>query len=263
MSTEALHRPGHRALTTQEWVAACTMAAIGGMLPTLSRIAGTYVSNPGNPLPEIGLLVGLAIFALIGIVLCIAFRQTELRQALIVGISAPGIVTNIVGGLSDGQGRAEAEAEVAALSRTVEQPTAAVMPGGLFIASAHAKDPVFTRESAVQPASTRQAVIQYSQKGLASSTPILVYANTAGRGGAERLGVLGRVSSVAIPHDTVSLSFRSGSLTKTVDVPDSGSFVVTVQVVSKATWGQDLLWALGKQRSGSVVELDARVMTAY
>ncbi len=249
-------RREHRTLTPTEWLAACSMAAIGGMLPTLSRIAGSYVTNPASPLPQLGLLVGLAIFALIGIVLCIAFRQTDLKQALIVGISAPGIVTNIVGGISDGQLPQPGEA-VANVSEEGIEFESSLIPNLILTTPALAQD------TGTLKTGSREAIIQYSQRGLATSEAVKVYAKTRNPRVTPYLGILGRASTVTLPEDTTALLFRSSTLDKTVDVPDEGSFVLQISTTSRATAGKDFLWALGQRRSGSIVELDVDVVKAW
>ncbi len=71
------------------------------MLPTLSRLAATYVDNPYTPEPAYGIYLGLAIFFVIGAILAFAFGEKSLRQALIIGISAPALINSIASGLKD------------------------------------------------------------------------------------------------------------------------------------------------------------------
>ncbi len=77
------------------------VAGTGGMLPTLSRLAATYVDNPYTPEPAYGIYLGLAIFFVIGAILAFAFGEKSLRQALIIGISAPALINSIASGLKD------------------------------------------------------------------------------------------------------------------------------------------------------------------
>lgn len=71
------------------------------MLPTLSRLAATYVDNPYTPEPAYGIYLGLAIFFVIGAILAFAFGEKSLRQALIIGISAPALINSVASGLKD------------------------------------------------------------------------------------------------------------------------------------------------------------------
>lgn len=76
------------------------LAGIGGTMPTVCKLAATYVTNPRTPLPELNLLFGLGLFFLIGAVLAYAFTEDDLRKAFVLGIAAPGIITNIFAGAS-------------------------------------------------------------------------------------------------------------------------------------------------------------------
>ena len=88
----------------QKWLLPCIFAAFGGMLPTFSHLAATYTTQPDTPLPTLGVVFGLGLFSIISVVLCVAFNQTELRQALVMGIAAPGIITNILSGVNTANG---------------------------------------------------------------------------------------------------------------------------------------------------------------
>lgn len=77
------------------------LAGMGGIIPTAARLASAYVSDPTLPLPAVGMYFGLSLFFLIGVALCYAFSEENKRQAFILGICAPGIITNIVAGSQD------------------------------------------------------------------------------------------------------------------------------------------------------------------
>jgi hypothetical protein len=64
-------------MTRGERLGVCTMAGVGGIVPTLAKLGNTYVTDPRTPLPEFGLYVGLAIFFFLGVVLAIAFQEHE------------------------------------------------------------------------------------------------------------------------------------------------------------------------------------------
>lgn len=78
------------------------MAGLGGILPTLSRIAAFYVANPTAPLPAGGFYVGVFCFFLIGSVIGFALAESNARRAVLVGIAAPAIITNVAQGVSEG-----------------------------------------------------------------------------------------------------------------------------------------------------------------
>jgi len=85
-----------------EMVKMSAIGGLGGMLPTLSKLATIYVTAQETPLPLPGMYVGLALFFAIGIILCIGFSISDAKQALLVGIAAPGIITNVISGVQHG-----------------------------------------------------------------------------------------------------------------------------------------------------------------
>lgn len=46
-----------------QWLAAMAIGGAGGTLPTLSKIAATFATNPGTPLPQAGLILAILIFS--------------------------------------------------------------------------------------------------------------------------------------------------------------------------------------------------------
>jgi hypothetical protein len=78
------------------------LAGLGGLLPSLSRIATSFMVQPEQPLPHWHILIALSIFFLLGSVLNIPFnRENDITKAIVVGISAPGLITNIIAGASN------------------------------------------------------------------------------------------------------------------------------------------------------------------
>jgi hypothetical protein len=72
--------------------------AFGGIMPTLANLATTYVAIPATPMPAVGLLFGLALFAVIGGGVALTNTSREIRQAIFAGIAAPAIMTSIIAG---------------------------------------------------------------------------------------------------------------------------------------------------------------------
>ena len=76
--------------------------AVGGALPTISKVAGTYGANFAAPAPEWrGVLIAIALYAGIGSVVARAMDNPEMKQALFAGIAAPAIVASILAGVTD------------------------------------------------------------------------------------------------------------------------------------------------------------------
>lgn len=82
-------------------VIAAVYAAAGGALPTLCRLAPIGFDGNVDALLKFGHLVALLIYSLIGFIVCLGFRERKYRQAFILGIAAPGLITNILAGSGD------------------------------------------------------------------------------------------------------------------------------------------------------------------
>jgi hypothetical protein len=75
------------------------LAGLGGLLPTLSKIGASFAAQPDQPLPHWHILIPLAIFFILGFVLNFPFnREMDITKAVIIGIAAPGLITNIIAG---------------------------------------------------------------------------------------------------------------------------------------------------------------------
>jgi len=76
--------------------------AVGGMLPTLGRMAGTYGADFSAPLPHwSGVLLAVGLYAVIGAIMARAVGNAEMKQALFAGIAAPAIVLSVYNGASE------------------------------------------------------------------------------------------------------------------------------------------------------------------
>jgi hypothetical protein len=76
--------------------------AFGGTLPTLANLAPMYIANWDTPLPTIGFLFGLAVWAIVGGGIALTNSSPDVRQAIFAGIAAPAILTNIANGATEG-----------------------------------------------------------------------------------------------------------------------------------------------------------------
>ena len=90
--------------TTDELRSMFVWGAIGGALPTLGKIAGTYGANFDAPAPRVlGVLIALALYGTIGSIIARAIGNPDVKQALFAGIAAPAIVISVLTGASDSQ----------------------------------------------------------------------------------------------------------------------------------------------------------------
>src|SRR4051812_34079531 len=77
--------------------------AIGGALPTLARIAAASGTAVDSPIPNLGVLIGLALYAVIGGIVARAMENPEMKHSLFSGIAAPAIVASLLTGATEGR----------------------------------------------------------------------------------------------------------------------------------------------------------------
>jgi hypothetical protein len=78
------------------------IAGLGGLFPTLSRLATSLAVQPEQPLPHWHIIIALALFFVISAVLNIAFnKENDVAKAIAIGISAPALISNILAGASN------------------------------------------------------------------------------------------------------------------------------------------------------------------
>ena len=225
------------------------IAGIGGLLPTLAKLATTYTVTPNSPPPGTGIYVGLALFFVIGCVLAYALSETNVRQALLLGISAPAIITNIVAGAPESKvTRWNGEQDIVAM----------------FIPSAKAQD---TPKPRSNPASAATSSPAQRQLTVVSNAPQAdSWSKERLRVGVEFFAADGRLlrqdyvpastqSTLGVPAETTRVKLSSGGKTDEADLPNvaRSSVSVTLQVSGK----NDLLWALGARRRPVVSNLEA------
>lgn len=79
-------------------VVAMFFGALGGVCPSLAKLAAAYATQVGLQMPEVGVYVGLVLFAILGAIVAVGFGAENRRAAIIAGIAAPAIVTNVLAG---------------------------------------------------------------------------------------------------------------------------------------------------------------------
>lgn len=77
------------------------IAGMGGMMPTLCKLATVFASNTETLAPKPGVYVALLLFFIIGSILALAFSECDTKRAFTIGIAAPGLITNIMAGVKD------------------------------------------------------------------------------------------------------------------------------------------------------------------
>jgi hypothetical protein len=67
--------------------------AIGGMLPTLGKVAGTFGANFDAPMPNlVGVSIALGLYAILGSIMARVIGNSDLKQAVVAGIAAPASI---------------------------------------------------------------------------------------------------------------------------------------------------------------------------
>jgi hypothetical protein len=230
-------------------VAICiACGAVGGMSPTVAKLAATYAAAPETPPPGFGLLIGLLLFAFLGGIVGLAFGQLQFRQAFIAGIAAPGIITNVLAGTSLQQTAPPVRTPVAVVSEPTDPPAPAPLTRGIATAQA-------------QPATAAAQSITIVPRvtgGLPQKIEIPVTAVVAQPGGGDREVRIATITSlstptvVSVPPNTRELSIQG----KRLDMTAVGAKrTIALTVVTRAGVASDLQWALGGQRSYSIQEL--------
>lgn len=227
--------------TLRECVA---LAAIGGLLPTAAKLATTYTTAPETPLPGMGLFIGLLLFAVIGGVLAYALSETNVRQALVLGIAAPGVITNIVAGASHVRGgELQALVEVLPLPAAVAQAAPA--------APARVAPPVAQapRTFTLRPY-TRNGDAWSNENLPVSVTFVLPDGTSTARAA---LVPIGQTQVIVVPPVATAVRFSAGQMTRDVDVGSLPADTVNLEVSVKGK--NDFFWALGARREAVVGSL--------
>jgi hypothetical protein len=237
--------PGTHGMSWPTVVICIACGAVGGMSPTVAKLAATYAAAPETPPPGLGLLIGLLLFAFLGGIVGLAFGQLQFRQAFIAGIAAPGIITNVLAGTSLHQTAPPVRTPVAVVSEPADPPAPAPPTRGIATAQA-------------QPATQSVTIVPRVTGGLPQKIEIPVTAVVAQPGGGVREVRIATITSlstptvVSVPSNTRELAIQG----KRLDMTAVGAKrTIALTVVTKAGLASDLQWALGGQRSYSIQEL--------
>lgn len=215
--------------------------ALGGACPTIAKLASYYSTQPTAPIPELGALIGLGLFAVLGGIIATAFGSKDVKAAIVAGIAAPGIVTNVVAG--------QQQTQFASVAEAPKITTAGLgIEGLLGISAAYAQtDPDTMRGGGMTL--TVQPVIS----GGKFAGRLEVFAGTGDGPVDLPVGVLapgGAAQQIVVPVGTTRL--RVGD----VEIPVNGTRDVTVTITTEPSFGRDLLWALGGQRKYDVKDVE-------
>jgi CheY-like chemotaxis protein len=240
------------------------LAGFGGTLPSLSRIATSFAAQPDQPWPHLGILVALGIFFLLGSVLNLAFNKDEdLSRALIIGISAPGIITNIIAGAANAPSGQKLN-ELTPPPALTSKPSSGAS-GMLFGTSAFAQpNPSSVNQSDAQSLDRlnfKEVIILFNFVGpyaYQGYTDLRLQITLSDKDGNNLLSseIFPRQPPIIlrVPQSATSLSISSpSSASGAVNFPpDAKSIAVRADIFVNTSGFGDFGWALGTRREGEV-----------
>jgi sporulation protein YlmC with PRC-barrel domain len=234
------------------------LAGIGGMIPTISRLASTYVTDPTTPLPEPGLYFGLFLFFIIGSVLAVAFSETNLRQAFIIGVCAPGIITNIVAGVNDAKSATQTVDLFRMRSISSAYAQTQTSASTTLAGSANEAD-----TNSIQIPAQKKILIKSQLVGASSwdEENISIYLAVIGKDGSRKSmyrfpAIKGNIE-IRIPEESSAIYISaSGSATK-IQLPENDYSEAVIHTHIVVEGKNDFLWALGAKRRPRVVSLSS------
>ncbi|WP_296746674.1 hypothetical protein [Mesorhizobium sp.] len=201
--------------------------AFGGALPTIAKLASTYVAVPTTPLPAIGLLLGVVLWAVVGGGVALTNTNYETRQAIFAGIAAPAIIASLISGATNPPG---AKVSLLDISAYAQQPTGTTDDGAQAI-----------------------VISPQVQGGLPRTTSIPVTAEVK-NGDQSKVIDLGDIKDLStptkftLPANTMQV-FISGQAVK------PGSTQTNIDLSVRTAPSNDLLWALGGPRKFEIQSL--------
>lgn len=221
--------------------------ALGGLCPTIAKLASTFSADPGQPLPEYGFWIGVVCFAILGAIIAAGVGSKEIKAAVFAGIAAPGIVTNVVAGHN-------AANPLPAV--TVTEPSAGLRidPALFGISTAHAQPLVNPPRTVAGAAGLQQVTVTPRIEGGKPRGALQVQAIVQ-RGGAEVSVPAGALyldqgaQVLEIPRDAIGLTVGGERM------DFSGQTNITLIVKTSTSFGSELVWAFGGERQYQVQSL--------
>ncbi|MEZ2329857.1 hypothetical protein AB6802_09045 [Mesorhizobium sp. RCC_202] len=203
--------------------------AFGGALPTVAKLASTYVAAPTTPLPALGLLLGIALWAIVGGGIALTNTSYDTRQSIFAGIAAPAIIASLISGATNTPGKSASLLDISAYA---QQDTGNAANDYRTIVISPRVDGGLPRDTSI---------------------PVTVEVKTGDKSSVVNLGDIKDLSApttFTLPSNT-SQVFVSGQPVKTNDTQTN----IDLNVKTIPSNGGDLLWALGAPRKFDVQSL--------
>ena len=241
------------------------VAAIGGLLPTTARLATVYTITPSTPLPEIGMYFGLLLFAAIGAAQAFGLAENNLKQALLIGVCAPGIITNMVAGAQEAKLRPGASA----LSYLE-----------FIIPSSHAQTPVQASgaatpksDSSLKGSATPKPAVELPSYQITIDPTLnttdewtkevtwgrLIFVNKENISVNEFPFAMNGKAGYTIPLSATAAYVYIGNKVTKLGVPQGSNAVLDIRATSANK--NDFLWALGARRQPVITEFSANIQS--
>ncbi|WP_126378892.1 hypothetical protein [Desulfovibrio ferrophilus] len=216
-------------------------------MPTLCKLASTYATNPSEPPPEAGLFWALGLFFFIGSVLAIVFGEKEFRQAFIIGVCAPGIITNMMSGVQEGNANRARER----ISYLFTVSEAFAQPPHLEVIEAKDSRTIYIEMSQIEQHQKSQK-IQFSIdiEAYGPGNNILLRSS---------LPVIPGAIQTSIPKQTKTLVIKAMGTEKTVHIDSTQNDSGFLQLDFK-TSTNDFLWGLGFTRGIKLDQINSTYM---
>lgn len=212
----------------------CALGALGGVCPTIAKMASYFGTNPAAPMPEAGIYISLGLFALLGGIISAGFGAKTAQAALVAGITAPGIITNVVAGATEGRDQ---------ISDSSTQTVAEYMGVGAAFAESAVQDP--TTEIWETPVNLKSTISGGlpSQQNLelfaimkSDQEQVLVPIGTASQS----------VQTIYIPADATGIKVGDQAFEWELGSEPSE---IHMSIETSPTLKGDLIWALGGTRT--------------
>jgi hypothetical protein len=248
------------------------LAGFGGTLPTVSKFGSSLVTETAPLWPTAGFYVGVAIYFLIGAILCYALEERTLKQALFAGIAAPAIITSGIAGANSSAERAKvSQPIVVGLSTPADATTPLMQLLHGLVPSAHAQQSVDSHVF-VKPATAPGlpqgfkysiSAVPEGASDWRTGTSEWEVSFTKKTGATVKYKIPAGTSNFVVDskEPITALQFTAKDFeSEPIQVKESpgGTIVLRPTVETK----KDLVWALGGRGMPAVRKLDTQIISA-
>jgi hypothetical protein len=100
-ATRKMRGSPKRHMLTAGITAAIAFGALGGIMPSLLRLAASLSGDVNAPLPGLAIALGIAAYGIVGATLAIVLGKTSTYDAFVTGIAAPALLASMIHGATD------------------------------------------------------------------------------------------------------------------------------------------------------------------